>query len=299
MPPRSDRLPIALRLAPLWGLALVLAAAPARAAERGPGGDAIASEDALPRLPPAREVIERAFENFYQCDLHADLDFVVRRGGVTVLQYETELLRKYVRGMANELFYFEGDGDRRGIRVLRIEQRDRADDAFVYLPELQRIRRVVMAQHADKLMGMEVTLEDLEIQRVDKFEIVGRSYSALDGEPVHVVTLKRLLESAYDRVDFFIAARDYAMLEVRYYRRGMLEPYKTTRMSRAWMEYYPHRVLPKRIDFLDRDAGTETTLLFRRREVDPELSASRFSTLSLEKSLHLSELGKWTRERGE
>jgi hypothetical protein len=280
MPPRSDRLPSALRLAPLWGLALVLAAAPARAAERGPGGDAIASEDALPRLPPAREVIERAFENFYQCDLHADLDFVVRRGGVTVLQYETELLRKYVRGM-------------------RIEQRDRADDAFVYLPELQRIRRVVMAQHADKLMGMEVTLEDLEIQRVDKFEIVGRSYSALDGEPVHVVTLKRLLESAYDRVDFFIAARDYAMLEVRYYRRGMLEPYKTTRMSRAWMEYYPHRVLPKRIDFLDRDAGTETTLLFRRRDVDPELSASRFSTLSLEKSLHLSELGKWTRERGE
>ena len=52
-------------------------------------------------------------------------------------------------------------------------------------------------------------------------------------------------------------------------------------------------------DFLDRDAGTETTLSFRRREVNPPLAASRFSTLSLEKSLHLSELGKWGQEAGE
>jgi hypothetical protein len=278
----------------------LLAASPARSTgEDAPVRGARPGEDALPRVPSAQEVIERAFDNFYYFDVHANLDFVVRRAGRTVLHYQTELLRKFINGRAHDLFYFEGDGDLRGRRVLRVERRDRADDAFVYLPELRRIRRHVMAQRADKLIGMDVTLEDLEVQRMDKFEIVGRAFSAVDGEAAHIVTLKRLFESAYDRVDFFVAAGDYAMLEVRFYRQGALEPYKVTRMDREWMERYPDRILPRRIDFFDRDAGTETTLVFTRREVDPDLSAARFSTLSLEKRMRISWIRDWTQEAGE
>jgi hypothetical protein len=253
-------------------------------------------EDAMaPRAPSAREVIERAFENFYYCDLRTDLGFEVSRGGRIVLRYDTELLRKFIDGRAHDLFYFEGDGDMRGRRVLRIERNDRADDAFVYLPELRRIRRHVTAQRADKLLGMEVTLEDLEIQRIDEFEIVGSSSARVEEEPAHIVTLKRIAGGAYDRADFFVASSDYAMLEVRFYRRDATEPYKQTRMRRADMEYYPGHVLPRRIHFMDRDAGTETMLVFERREVDPALPRDRFSTLGLEKTQRLS----WIRPRAE
>jgi hypothetical protein len=272
---------------------LLLAPLGARAAEDAP---AAFGEDAMaPQAPSAREVIERAFQNFYYCDIRADLDFEVRRGGRTVLRYDTELLRKFIDGRAHDLFYFEGDGDMRGRRVLRIERKDRADDAFVYLPELRRIRRHVMAQRADKLVGMDVTLEDLEVQRLDKFEIVGSSFARVEEEPAHIVTLKRLAGGAYDRADFFVASSDYAMLEVRFYRSGATEPYKQTRMRRADMEYYPGHVLPRQIHFLDRDLGTETTLVFERRQVDPELPRDRFSTLGLEKTQRLS----WIRARAE
>jgi hypothetical protein len=250
-------------------------------------------EDYHPPAPSARQVIERAFENFYYFDQHADLDFVVRRAGQVVLQYRTELLRKFIDGRAHDLFYFQGDGDMRGRRILRIERHDRSDDAFVYLPQLRRIRRAVTAQRADKFTGMDVTLEDLEVQRVDKFEVLGRSFAAVSGEPVHLVTLKRLIGTTYDRVDFFVAASDYAMLEVRYYRIGALDPYKVTRMDRAQMEHYEDRVLPKRIDFEDMDAGTETTIVFRRREVNPDLSRAAFSTRSLETRSHLSWIRGW------
>jgi hypothetical protein len=181
----------------------------------------------------------------------------------------------------------------RGRRVLRIENLDRADDAFVFLPQLRRIRRTVVAQSADKMMGMEVTFEDLEIQRPERFEIVGRAAAQVGDEAAYIVTLKRLEASAYDRVDFFIAAQDYAMLEVRFYRHDALEPYKVTHMDRAWMQQYPNHVLPSRIDFFDREADTETSLLFRRRDVDPELPSSRFSTSSLEKRLHISWIKSW------
>jgi Outer membrane lipoprotein-sorting protein len=279
-------MPIRRRAAAAAALALLLTAA--ASGEDAPAPGPRVPEDYHPPAPSAREVIARAFDNFYYFDTHADLDFVVRRDGQVLFEYQTELLRKFIDGRAHDLFYFQGDGDLRGRRVLRIEHPDRADDAFVYLPQLRRIRRHVTAQRADKLAGMDVTLEDLEIQRLDKFEIVGRAFAAVDGESAHIVTLKRLLESAYDRVDFFVAASDYAMLEVRYYRDGELEPYKVTRMARGSMERFDDHVLPKRIDFEDLTAGTETTLIFRRREVDPELPRAPFSTRSLETRSHLS-----------
>ena len=272
---------------------LLLFMAFAAAAEDAPPQATGVPEDYHPPAPSARQVIERAFDNFYYYDQHADIDFVVRRAGQVVLEYRTELLRKFIDGRAHDLFYFQGDGDLRGRRILRIEHRDRSDDAFVYLPQLRRIRRSVTAQRADKFTGMDVTLEDLEVQRVDKFEIVGRAFASVSGEPVHLVTLKRLLGNTYDRVDFFVAASDYAMLEVRFYRTGELNPYKVTRMDRAQMEHYEDRVLPKRIDFEDLDAGTETTIVYRRREVNPELSNAPFSVRSLETRSHLSWIRGW------
>lgn len=267
----------ALRALAAW---LVLAAAaPARAAE-----------DAPSTFPSAREVLERAFENFYQCDIRADLDFEVSSKGRPVLHYETELLRKFIDGRAHDLFYFEGEGDLRGRRVLRIERIDRADDAFVWLPALRRVRRTVMSQRADKLVGMEVTLEDLEVQRLEKLEIVGSSFSRVEGEPVRIVTVKRLEGDAYDRADFFVSTIDFAILEVRFYRRDAVEPYKVTRMGRETMQQYPGHVLPSRIEFHDRDLDTETTLVFERREVNPELPSERFTELSLEKRKRLSQI---------
>jgi hypothetical protein len=290
-------MPICRRAVVLGAFALLLTVA--AAGEDAPVQEPRVPEDYHPPAPSARDVIARAFDNFYYFDVHADLDFVVRRAGHVVLEYRTELLRKFIDGRAHDLFYFQGDGDLRGRRILRIEHHDRSDDAFVYLPQLRRIRRYVTAQRGDKLAGMDVTLEDLEIQRLDKFEIVGRAFAAVDGEAAHIVTLKRLLGSAYDRVDFFVAASDYAMLEVRFYREGQLEPYKVTRMDRESMERYQDHVLPKRIDFEDLDAGTETTLVFRRREVDPELSPAPFSARSLETRSHLSWIRGWGLEAAE
>jgi hypothetical protein len=262
-------------------LALLLAGAPA------------AGESALgrpERIPSAREVIQRAFENFYQCDLSQGVSFIVRQAGEVVLQYETRMLRKFIDGRANDLFYFT-EGDYRDLKILRIEREDRADDAFVYLPELRRPRRYPTAQRGDKFLGLELTIEDLEIRRIEKYEVVGRSFDRIDGELAYVVTVQPLYDSGYDRADFFVAAQDDAILQIRYYRRGALEPYKLAHAKREWMQHYGGRVLPRRMDFVDRSLGTETTILFRDRRVNPAISQARFSTLSLEKRFQLGHLG--------
>ncbi len=239
-------------------------------------------------IPSAREIIERAFENFYDCDLKQRILWEVRQSGTLALEYQTQMLRKFIGGRANDLFYIV-DGDRRKWKVLRIENRSRDYEAFVYTPEFSRPRRYSLSQRGDKFMGLELNLEDMEIQRLEKYEIVGRSFTSIDGEPAYVVALHPLYSSAYDRVDYFVARSDFAILQARYYRRGAVEPYKFATAKRDWMVQYPDHVLPRRMDFVDRDLGTETTIRFVDREVDPELPQSRFSTLSLEKRRRLSD----------
>ncbi|MGH0035520.1 MAG: outer membrane lipoprotein-sorting protein [Myxococcota bacterium] len=239
-------------------------------------------------IPSAREVIERAFENFYDFDLKQKVEFVVRQSGSVSLQFRTHMMRKFIGGHANDLFYIV-EGDRRKWKVLRIESEARRYEAFVYLPEYGRPRRYPMGQKGDKFLGLELNLEDLEIQRADSYEVVGRSFTSIEGEPSYVVALQPLYDSGYDRVDFFVARSDYAILQVRYYRRGALEPYKYAHAKREWMERYDDHVLPSRMDFIDHDLGTETTVHFIDRSVDPDLPQSRFSTLSLEKRHHATE----------
>jgi hypothetical protein len=248
-------------------------------------GGAAADEEPI---PSAREVIDRAFKNFYDCDLKQKVGFVVRQSGAVVLEYQTHMMRKFIGGHANDLFYIV-DGDRREWKVLRIENAARKYEAFVYLPEYGRPRRYPMSQKGDKFLGLELNLEDLEIQRAESYEVVGRSYTSIEGEPAYVVALQPLYDSGYDRVDFFVARSDYAILQVRYYRRGALEPYKFAHARREWMERYGDHVLPRRMDFIDHDLGTETTVHFIDRNVDPEISQARFSTLSLEKRRRLTE----------
>ena len=181
-------------------------------------------------------------------------------------------------------------GDRREWKVLRIENEARQYEAFVYLPEFGRPRRYPMSQKGDKFLGLELNLEDLEIQRAETYEVVGRSFTSIEGEPSYVVALQPLYDaSGYDRVDFFVARSDYAILQIRYYRRGALEPYKFAHAKREWMERYGSHVLPRRMDFIDRDLGTQTTVRFLDRSIDPDIPQSRFSTLSLEKRRRLHE----------
>lgn len=278
-------------LAATLGLAFALAAAAPAGAQTTPATAVVtpSSPAAAPTvrapIPSAREVLERAFDNFFIVDLHQNLRWIVSQSGHLALEYKTEMQRKFIDGVAYDLFFIRGSGDRRHWKILRVEQLERADDIFVYLPELLRPRRYPGAQRGDKFMGLELTIEDLEIRRIKDYEIVGRTSDRIDGELVYVITVQPLRVSGYDRTDYFISARDYAILHIRFYQHGATEPYKLAWARREWMQYYDNRVLPRRMDFIDRSLKTETTIFFDDRRVDPSLPSSRFSVTSLEKRI--------------
>src|SRR5262249_1349621 len=55
-----------------------------------------------------------------------------------------------------------------GVGFLAWENEDRADDQFLYLPELGRVRRIVSTQKDRSFVNSDFTYEDLEKRKPDK-----------------------------------------------------------------------------------------------------------------------------------
>jgi outer membrane lipoprotein-sorting protein len=55
-----------------------------------------------------------------------------------------------------------------GTAFLAWENEDRSDDQFLYLPELERVRRIVSTQKDHSFVNSDFTYEDLEKRKVDK-----------------------------------------------------------------------------------------------------------------------------------
>ncbi len=273
-----------LRFPTLLGAALFLGASPAAA---------VSLEDLIPLEPSerlrisARDVVANAFDNLYGCDLAQEVVMVTRTENGVTREQRVNMLRKRIKNRAHQLMDYRTTNQFYGLRLLKIEGHGRSDDHFMWVPELQRIRRFTSAQSGDLVQGTDLSFEDLEFRRIEEFAVVGRDLRELDGEWVEQVTIEPLDESPYERADLFIEPRDWVIREVHYYRTGSLTPFKTIRAPREEMNRFEDRVLPGRWIVTDYERRTQTDVIFRKTLVDPALADHLFSTVVLEKKAAL------------
>ncbi len=257
--------------------------APPTSRAASPIEDAFPTADPGVLREPARRVLERAFDNLYGCDVEEEIELTTRAAGMPVRNHKLRLVRKTIDGRAYLLVRFVTDNDYWDMRVLKIENADRSDDHFIWVPQLRRVRRFTSVQKADQFQGTDLTLEDLEVHRADKFEIVGRAFSVLRGEPVQVLTIEPLSDLGYRRAIMYVSQRDYATLEVHYYREtGGSRPYKVARAPREDMLVSNGHVLPQLWIFTDYQRGTETEARWHHLEVAEGIDKDLFTAARLE-----------------
>lgn len=77
-------------------------------------------------------------------------------------------------GLKNTVFDFVQPASAKGTRILQAEKLGRADDRWVYLPELKTIRRIATAERYKSFVGSELTYNDMTLRKLDedKNEIV-------------------------------------------------------------------------------------------------------------------------------
>lgn len=253
-----------------WVAALLLA-----------GGAAGASDDG-----GARALLERAFANRYELDFMADIDLVMHgaQGRTRVRSFRA--LSKVIDGLTHSVGRLTTPHYLRGMTILTIEAEARGHDSFVFLPALDKIRRVSTAQRTDAFLGSDITYEDLERRRASEYEITSHRIADLHGERVREIGAAPRQPGAWDRIEFVIAQSDAAILETRHYRGGEL-PRRIVSTSRADMLTQAGHVLPLRIFVVNASRASRTEVVFRNLVVNPEIDARIFSLVTLDQARRL------------
>lgn len=143
---------------------------------------------------------------------------------------------RYVRLRTLEV---EGDGDKslsifdepadvKGTAMLTYTHKTEADEQWLYLPALKRVKRIASRNKSGPYMGSEFAYEDITSQEVEKY------------------TYKYLRDEVYDGMDSYVIERD------------PVDKYSGYTRQVVWIDKEKYR--PLRIDFYDRKNALLKTL---------------------------------------
>jgi hypothetical protein len=231
----------------------------------------------------AREVLRRAFDNLYDFDMTTTLTLLLhnKRGEQSLRR--AEIARKRIDGRLHAFGRFLDPPWMRGTSLLVIDNQDRSDDHFLFLPDRGRVRRVTNVQRTDSFLGSDLWYEDLERRHPEDYEVESLRWDDFKGEAVFVVSAVPTTHSGYARVEFMIARLDFLLLKTSFYKERAERPFKTIEApSRAAVVEEDGHLIPVRLLVINLQRGTQTEASFERLEVNPQISDHLFTSAALE-----------------
>ncbi len=183
------------------------------------------------------------------------------------------------------LMRFASPPDMRGSGLLLLEKKDDRRDMFMYLPELNKVKRVTNRMMTGSMFGTDFTYEEFErfngfadtdgLERMDDAEVEGRK--------TYVVTHSPGPDSgsAYERIVKFVDKKTCVPIKTEFYERGgrlrkvsISDPAQMMQAGTGWV--------PGHTTMRDLRDETETDLIISKIEVNAEIHRKFFTQRHLE-----------------
>ena len=122
------------------------------------------------------------------------------------------------------LSIFDSPKDVQGTAFLSFSHALEADEQWLYLPALKRVKRISSANKSGPFMGSEFAFEDLSSSEIEKFSYEYLRDETLDGRACFVVrSIPQYESSGYKFRDAWIDKEHYRLTKVDFYdRKGSL-----------------------------------------------------------------------------
>ena len=239
------------------------------------------AQDALPEPPSAQELLARAFHNLYADDYIQTLRFDTRMRGSS-LSRRLQLTRKRSQGPGRALLRFLEPPEIRRTSVLVLENLDRADDLYVYLPAARLTRHLGAAQRSDSFFGTDLSYEDVEPKRGENWVAREAGWSEHEGLRCARVEIRPGpgFESGYERLDACIEVARGVMLWSDFYQQGRLV--KRLEIDSASIRAIGSRQIPFVMTFTTPSRRSETRVVTESYDLRAEIPEELFSTWNLE-----------------
>ena len=185
--------------------------------------------------------------------------------------------------MANDgersLIVFDEPPDQRGTALLTHAHAARDDDQWLFLPALQRVKRILSTNRAGPFVGSEFAFEDLTAQ-----EVVRYTYKLLDQAMLAGVRCDRVervpayANSGYSRQVVWYDVTERRIWRVDFYDRhgALLKTYTAADFGR----YLDHTWRPGRMVMLNVQTGRSTELVWTGYRFRTGLDSDRDFTVN-------------------
>lgn len=194
---------------------------------------------------------------------------------------------KTTRKMRSEQIEQSGDGDRsriefewpadvKGTRMLTWTHKTANDDQWLFLPAINRVKRISSGNKSGSFMGSEFAYEDLGSQEVEKYKHKYIADETLDGRKTwKVERVPTDSESGYSKLVSWMDQEYLNPLKIDYYdRKGELLKTATftgyTKQGKWWR--------PGGIKMVNHQTKKEAHLTWRERKVGVEIPTKSFES---------------------
>ncbi|MEO0401936.1 MAG: outer membrane lipoprotein-sorting protein [Pseudomonadota bacterium] len=221
-------------------------------------------------------------QGFGKSSVQVTMTLTNRAGAKTTRSMQIDTLEKAGRGNGDRsLIQFFSPGDVDGTALLSHAKVTKADDQWLFLPSLARVKRISSANKSGPFVGSEFSFEDLTIAELGKFKYRYLETKTVDGMQMDVLEcVPAYNRSGYSRVLCYFDTQHNQARKFEFFDRGG-QRLKTLNLT--GYKKYGSFWRSQRQTMVNHLTGKTTTLDFGTFDFNARLGRNDFEPSALER----------------
>lgn len=228
--------------------------------------------------------IEADKRNTGWVDSNVDLQMILRNSQGQESKRQIRLKTLEVDGDGDKsLSIFDTPRDVKGTAFLSFTHAIKADDQWLYLPALKRVKRISSSNKSGPFMGSEFAFEDLSSQEVEKYKYKWLSDEVVDGKDSFVSEVyPQYKHSGYTRLIIWMDKEIYMPLKIEFYdRKNSLLKTLTFKDYKSYLEKFWR---PDSQNMINHQSKKSTELIWNNYQFKTGLTDRDFDKNSLKRA---------------
>ena len=179
------------------------------------------------------------------------------------------------------LCIFDSPADVKGTILLTHAHKAEPDDQWLFLPALERVKRIAAQNKSGSFMGSEFSYEDIATQTIEKYSYRWLRDEVEDGQECHVLERRPLEKqySGYLRQTIWLDTGHLRMVKVDYYDRR--DSLLKTLTFKGYQIYLDKFWRPHDMTMVNHQTGKSSQLLWSKYAFRQGLAENEFDQHSL------------------
>jgi outer membrane lipoprotein-sorting protein len=190
--------------------------------------------------------------------------------------------RRYAPPLTKSIMRFSAPPNIKGVGFLQVQNKGNDDDRFLYLPELQKSRRIAGATRSTAFMGTDFSYADLDRKDLRQSAAVSKGDEKIGKfDCTHLELTPKSPDATYARMEMWVRKDNFVPLKALMYNKAgvLLKTLATEEMRRIQGRWY----ITKSLMTSHQDSRT-TELILENITPRADIPDDEFTVRNLEKN---------------